>query len=98
MIADGAEAAIRSLKDRTRESAYNVIDKIIDDRMRLGQFDECPITSRDLNIIRHVLVNNRTGIYHNRVQYPKVDIESIASPIGPPIPVLMKPRRQRVWK
>jgi putative nucleotidyltransferase with HDIG domain len=79
MIADGAEAAIRSLKDRTRESAYNVIDKIIDDRMRLGQFDECPITSRDLNIIRHVLVNNLTGIYHNRVQYPKVDIESIAS-------------------
>ncbi|MBO5286046.1 MAG: HDIG domain-containing protein [Clostridia bacterium] len=79
MIADGAEAAIRSLKDRSRESAYNVIDKIINDRMSLGQFDECPITTKDLNIIRHILVNNLTGIYHSRVQYPKVDIESIVA-------------------
>lgn len=74
MIADGSEAAARSLKDRSRASVYGVVRKIVDDRLKLGQFDECEITIKELNIVINTIVNNLTGIYHNRVEYPKVKI------------------------
>ncbi len=78
MIADSSEAAIRSLETRTREKVFHAVDKIISDRRNLGQFDECPITMHDLHVIRHVIVNSLTGIYHQRIEYPKVDITGIA--------------------
>lgn len=77
MIADGSEAAARSLKDRSRQSVYNTVRKIVDDRLKLGQFDECEITIKELNIIIHTIVNNLTGIYHNRVEYPKVKLNDM---------------------
>ena len=77
MIADSSEAAIRSLETRTREKVFHAVDKIISDRRNLGQFDECPITMHDLHVIRHVIVNSLTGIYHQRIEYPKVDITGI---------------------
>ena len=77
MIADGCEAVVRTLKDRSPENVLKTVNKIIDDRMDLGQFDECEITIKELNIIAETIVNNCTGIYHNRVKYPKVKITDI---------------------
>lgn len=77
MIADGAEAASRSLKDRSREKVQAVVKKIVSDRMQLGQFDECEITLKELNIIIHTVVNSLTGIYHKRIEYPKVSLNGI---------------------
>ncbi len=77
MIADGCEAAARSIKDRSRENVQSVVRKIVDDRMKLGQFDECEITMKELNIIIHTVVNNLTGIYHNRIEYPKISLTGI---------------------
>lgn len=77
MIADGAEAASRSLKDRSRENVKKVVRKIVNDRMELGQFDECEITIKELNIIMNTVVNNLTGIYHKRVEYPKVSLDGL---------------------
>ena len=77
MIADGCEAAARTLKDRSRENVAEVVRKIVSDRMELGQFDECEITLKELDIIIHTVVNNLTGIYHSRVKYPKVSFEGI---------------------
>ncbi len=77
MIADGSEAATRTLKDRTRENVTKAVKKIVSDRMQLGQFDECEITLKELNIIIHTVVNSLTGVYHNRVEYPKVSLEGL---------------------
>lgn len=77
MISDGAEAMVRSLKDRSRESVDNAVANLINDRMMLGQFDGCDITMRELFIIRNTIVNTLTGVYHNRVEYPKVNIEDL---------------------
>ena len=77
MIADGCEAAVRTLKDRSRESVKTMVNKIVSDRMRLGQFDECEITLKELNIIIQTAVNNLTGVYHSRIEYPKVNLENI---------------------
>ncbi len=77
MIADGCEAASRSLKNRSRENVTAIVRKIVNDRMELGQFDECEITIKELNIIIHTVVNNLTGIYHKRVEYPKISLNGL---------------------
>lgn len=77
MIADGCEAAARSLQDRSRENVKKVVRKIVNERMELGQFDDCEITLKELNIIIHTVVNNLTGIYHSRIEYPKVNLDGI---------------------
>lgn len=75
MIADGCEAAVRTMQERSRANVDALVRKIVNDRMKLGQFDECEITLKEINIIIHTVVNNLTGIYHSRIEYPKVEID-----------------------
>lgn len=77
MIADGCEAAARALQDRSRENVKNVVRKIVNERMEMGQFEDCEITLKEINIIVHTVVNNLTGIYHSRIEYPKVNLDGI---------------------
>ena len=73
MIADGCEAAVRVSKNRSFENVTEIVKKIINDRMELGQFDDCEITLKELKIISETVINNLTGVYHKRVEYPDVD-------------------------
>ena len=78
MIADGCEAAARTLQDRSRENVKGVVRKIVNERMQLGQFEECEITLNELNIIIHTVVNHLTGVYHSRIEYPKVSLDGMS--------------------
>ena len=82
MIADGAEAASRTLKNRSREEVFNCVERVIEDRLTLGQFDECEITMREINIIKNTIVNNLTGVYHKRIEYPNIDVEKLTKEAG----------------
>lgn len=77
MIADSSEAATRVLTDRSRESVLKVVRGIVNERMKLGQFEECEITLREINIIINTVVNSLTGVYHSRIEYPKVSLDGI---------------------
>ena len=77
MVADSAEAATRTLPDRSREKVTEVVRKLVSDRMKLGQFDDCEITLKELNIIINTVINSLTGVYHNRVEYPKVSLDGL---------------------
>ena len=48
MMADGVEAASRSLPEYTEESISNLVNKLIDGQVAAGYFLECPITFRDI--------------------------------------------------
>lgn len=72
MIADASEAATRSMTDRSPEKIERVVRSIIEERMDLGQFTDCPLTLGDLNTIKDTLVSGITGMYHHRVKYPDV--------------------------
>ena len=72
MIADGAEAATRALKDHSPESVEKTVRDIIEERMDLGQFANCNITMRDLTIIKQSLVEALSGVHHHRVEYPSI--------------------------
>jgi hypothetical protein len=47
-----------------------VCNKIIDDRLRDHQLDECNLTLRDIDEIRRLFVQILTDIYHPRINYP----------------------------
>lgn len=72
MIADGVEAASRSLPAYTEESISQLVNKIIDGDVSDGFFKECPITFRDLAIAKAVLIERLKAIYHTRIQYPEL--------------------------
>lgn len=74
MIADGCEAKVRTLKDRNEESVEACVRDIIEERMSFGQFDECDLTMKDLYVIRRTITRALAGIYHGRVEYPKLKI------------------------
>ncbi len=76
MIADGAEAATRALKDHSPENVEKTVRTIIEERMDLGQFIDCNITMRDLTIIKQTLVETISGgVHHHRVEYPSIRIK-----------------------
>ena len=79
MIADSSEAATRALADRSRENVLGLVRNLVNDRMKLGQFEECEITLKEINIIINTVVNSLTGVYHDRIEYPAVNIDTIKS-------------------
>lgn len=74
MIADACEAIVRTRAQRTRDDVDKIVQNVIDERLELGQFDECPITIQDLYVIRNALDNSLSGVYHSRIKYPRIKI------------------------
>jgi len=74
MIADASEAASRSLSSRTPAKIEALVGSIIEERINLDQFANCPITMRDLTVITSTITQALTGVYHSRISYPKIKI------------------------
>ena len=70
MMADGVEAASRSLPDYTEQSIRQLVEKIIDSQVADGYFRECPVTFRDIQYAKTVLIEKLKMIYHTRISYP----------------------------
>jgi len=77
MLGDSVEAAVRSLSKPTPDRIENLVRRIIKDRLNDGQFDECDITLRDLDMVASAFVRVLTGIFHVRVEYPEAVIREI---------------------
>ena len=75
MMADGVEAASRSLPEYTEESISNLVNKIIDGQVSEGFYKECPITFLDIAQAKSVLIERLKSIYHTRIQYPELKKE-----------------------
>jgi putative nucleotidyltransferase with HDIG domain len=71
MLADGVEASVRSLASHDEPSIRAMVSQIITDRLEDGQFDECPLTLRDIEQVREAFVAQLLGMYHQRIAYPQ---------------------------
>ena len=71
MIIDGIEAASRSLKEKTMENLKELINKMVDQKIRDRQLEQSDLTFRDITIIKETLLNKLINIYHVRIEYPK---------------------------
>lgn len=70
MMADAVEAASRSLPDYTEQSIRGLVERVIDTQVAEGFFRECPITFRDIQYAKTVLIEKLKTVYHTRVSYP----------------------------
>lgn len=73
MMADTVEAASRSLNEYTEESISTLTNKLIDSQVADGFFRECPITFRDIALVKSVLIERLKSIYHTRISYPHLN-------------------------
>jgi putative nucleotidyltransferase with HDIG domain len=79
MLADGVEASVRSLSSRDEPAIRAMVSRIIDERIADGQFDECDLTLRDLELIKNAFVTQLLGMYHTRIAYPQNTIVELES-------------------
>ncbi len=70
MLADGAEASVRSLDEQTPENIRAIVKKIVESVAADGQLDESNVTMKELTMIRESLINTLTSFYHQRIGYP----------------------------
>ncbi|MDR3195787.1 MAG: HDIG domain-containing protein [Endomicrobium sp.] len=69
MLADSCEAACRSIDNPTATRIKDMVEKIINNKFIDGQFSVCPITLKDLELMRDSIISTITSIYHARIEY-----------------------------
>ena len=70
MICDASESACRSIKHPNEERIREMVDRIVKTRADDGQFDECDLTLKDLDIIKDVVAQRVLISLHVRISYP----------------------------
>lgn len=79
MLADACEAALRSLKDVTPETALAMINKILKARWQDNQLLDSGLTREDLSTIAEVFVKVWQQCNHQRIAYPKAALNCQSS-------------------
>ncbi|MBR4039361.1 MAG: HDIG domain-containing protein [Clostridia bacterium] len=74
MLSDTVEAAVRSIPEPTQEKISAMITKLVRGKMEDGQLDECTLTFRDIGKICKAYENVLKGVFHERIEYPSVDL------------------------
>lgn len=70
MVADAAESACRTLVEPTPARIESLVHEITMKRLLDGQFDDCGLTLKELNLIEESLVKSLAAVYHGRIKYP----------------------------
>ena len=76
MLADGVEAAVRAAAPSSASEVERIVRKLTNDRLVSGEFGECDLTLRDLEMICNAFIEVLQGIFHSRIPYPEKDSEA----------------------
>lgn len=76
MLADGVEAAARSVQNPTPDRIRELVRRIVHERLEDGQLDECDLTFRDLERITQVFTRLLVSMFHPRLEYPEASLEA----------------------
>ena len=74
-LADACEAASRSLDKPSQEQISEMVNAILQKRLKEGQLDDCALTFREFSLIRDSFVKTLTSMHHARIAYPKDEEE-----------------------
>lgn len=74
MLADTVEAAVRALPDPTPKSIADLIERLVRGKLEDGQLSESPLTLSDIDKICDAFVNALNGAFHERIEYPAVNV------------------------
>ncbi|MEQ5790612.1 HDIG domain-containing protein [Muricauda sp. NFXS6] len=71
MMSDAVEAASKSLKNPTFTIIDEFVEKIVKGQMQADQYLNANITLKEIEMVKKVLKQKLTNIYHLRVEYPE---------------------------
>ena len=96
-----ANAVSGADQEASRTAAIRqIIDRIVQDRLKTGQLAASPLTLRDLDTIEKTFLTVLDGMYHPRIDYPAYQpasdaaIATQASPIPPPAALTLPATRE----
>lgn len=78
MFADSVEAAVRTLKNPTKISLSEMIDKLITQKISENQLSSADITMKEVEIVKKSFLNVLSGIFHERIEYPEIDLNQFS--------------------
>lgn len=73
MIADVCEAVTRSKNLSDKAELKNLIDSIVNEKIKEDQFSDCDISFADLDAIKNTIIKVMPAIYHKRIDYAKTN-------------------------
>ncbi len=74
MLADTVEAAARSIQNPDSDKLDSLIRSLVRQKLDDGQLDECDLTFSDLNTICKSFLTVLSGVFHERIEYPSLEI------------------------
>ena len=69
-LADGVEAAVRSLREAGSDQLHLLINRLVEERITEGQLDEAPLTLEEITRIKNSFQFTLLNMLHARVAYP----------------------------
>jgi putative nucleotidyltransferase with HDIG domain len=69
-LADGVEAATRSLRQVNTEDLQHTINRVVGDRIADGQLDDAPLTLVEITRVKNSFQFTLLNMLHSRVAYP----------------------------
>ncbi|MBS3887242.1 MAG: HDIG domain-containing protein [Dethiobacter sp.] len=76
LLADSVEAAARSMPKPISGKIEGVVRKIVKEKLNDGQFGQCDITLKELDMVSNIFVRILSGIYHTRIEYPEKELKA----------------------
>lgn len=80
MMADSVESAAHVLADPTPVRLRELVERIVAGKLAAGQLDDCPLTLKDIRVIKAELSRVLAGMYHHRIDYPSALADAAARP------------------
>ncbi|MDO4385708.1 MAG: HDIG domain-containing protein [Clostridia bacterium] len=74
MLADTVEAAARSMPNPDADKLNTLIRSLVRQKLEDGQLDHCELTFADLDRICSSFLTVLSGVFHERIEYPSVEI------------------------
>ena len=71
MLADGVEARARAERPQDDDAMRNIVRAVIDRSRKEHQFENAPLTERDLSAITDSFITTLRTTYHPRLEYPR---------------------------
>lgn len=69
LLADGIEASVRAMDEKNGDAIRSQIEKMCKMRMEDGELDDCDLSLKDINAVKHSFAQTLTAMYHTRIKY-----------------------------
>ena len=94
MLADTIEAAVRSMPDPTPQTIERFIERLVRGKIEDGQLSNSPLTLQDIDSICAAFIKVLSGVFHERIEYPNVQLNHGTEAVVPAVTARPAPEQQ----